>query len=183
MCEWIYFKKMHNHPDVFYRRAGWLSCTPSGHLLSQVWDLVGRSSELHQSTEGRWMQVCKWHAVPVMLWVPPIHGWISSLNCCHYWHSWECCLIDYHWNHIISWEFPWYKGKHRWFLAKWNSNTFYSSTDSAGIRWNPGIPTDSTGIDWNSGIPPESTGIDWNSGIPPESIRIHRNLPSIHYQT
>ena len=41
-------------------------------------------------------------------------------------------------------------------------NTFQSSTDSAGFRRNPGIPTDSARIDRNSGIPLESTGIHRN---------------------
>ena len=59
-----------------------------------------------------------------------------------------------------------------------SGNTFQSSTDSAGIHWNPGIPTDSTGIDQN---PSESAGIDRNSGIPPESVGIHWNSPSIYY--
>ena len=58
-------------------------------------------------------------------------------------------------------------------LAASVSNTFYSPTDSAGIRRNPGIPTESAGIDWNS---PESAGIDRNS---PESTGICTNLEGL----
>ena len=51
-------------------------------------------------------------------------------------------------------------------------NTFYSPTDSAGIRRNPGIPTESAGIDRNSEIPPDSVGIHRNG---PESAGIDLN--------
>jgi hypothetical protein len=43
-----------------------------------------------------------------------------------------------------------------------DSNTFYSSRYSTGIRRNPEIPAESDGINRNSGIPPDSAGIDWN---------------------